>query len=190
MTPSAPTGADDLLRAVADEHGAVLWQLALRYAGGDRQLAEELVQETLVRAWQHPEALDGTRGAPLAWLHRVLRNLAIDHGRRRRRRPTTMPLDEAHDGPPAPLARRRAGDRSAGTDTPAVDRLVDVWLVRAALDRLSPVHRQVLELTVGAGASVVEAARQLGVPEGTVKSRTYYALAALRLALEEVGYFP
>jgi RNA polymerase sigma-70 factor (ECF subfamily) len=179
-------GPDDLVRAVAERHGDELWHLALRYGNGDRQLAEELVQETLVRAWQHPDALDGSHGSPRAWLHRVLRNLAIDHHRRRQRRPVTTPFDADRTS-----TGTEAGDDGAGPSTTGgIDDLVDGWLVRAALEQLSDAHRQVLALTVGAGLSVAEAARALGVPEGTVKSRTYYALAGLRLALEELGYFP
>jgi RNA polymerase sigma-70 factor (ECF subfamily) len=71
-----------------------------------------------------------------------------------------------------------------------VDRALDAWLVADALDALSPAHREVLVQTYFAGRSVGEAARVLGIPPGTVKSRTHYALQALRLALLERGVTP
>src|SRR5216110_4132251 len=78
-------GVDDaeLLRAMFAEHGDALYAHALRLNGGDRQRAEDLVQETLLRAWQHPEALDPARGSVRAWLFTTARNLAIDSWRRR-----------------------------------------------------------------------------------------------------------
>src|SRR2546421_11090501 len=78
-------GADDaeLLRAMFAEHGDALYAHALRLASGDRQRAEDLVQETLLRAWRHPEALNPDRGSVRAWLFTTARNLAIDSWRRR-----------------------------------------------------------------------------------------------------------
>ncbi|MHB1488174.1 MAG: sigma factor-like helix-turn-helix DNA-binding protein, partial [Acidimicrobiales bacterium] len=70
-----------------------------------------------------------------------------------------------------------------------LDRSVDDWVVSAAVGSLSADHRQVLFHTIWLGQSVAEAARAIGVPAGTVKSRTYYALRALRLGLEENGFF-
>src|SRR5207237_8722198 len=78
-------GVDDaeLLRAMFAEHGDALYAHALRLTSGDRQRAEDLVQETLLRAWRHPEALDPDRGSVRAWLFTTARNLAIDSWRRR-----------------------------------------------------------------------------------------------------------
>src|SRR2546421_12816510 len=78
-------GVDDaeLLRAMFAEHGDALYAHALRLTNGDRQRAEDLVQETLLRAWRHPEALDPNRGSVRAWLFTTARNLAIDSWRRR-----------------------------------------------------------------------------------------------------------
>src|SRR5438034_7821678 len=78
------TAADeDLVRTLYAEHGDALFAHALRLTSGDRQRAEDLVQETLLRAWQHPEALDPSRGSVRAWLFTTARNLAIDAWRRR-----------------------------------------------------------------------------------------------------------
>ncbi len=174
----------DLFEAIVDSHGGALWSVALSCSRGDRGAAEELVQETLVRAWQHPEALDGSRGSARAWLLTVLRRLAIDEARRRQRRPLTVPGDgiggETAHGQPA------TAEPLGGVTDGGVDRLVDSWLVRAALERLTPEHRTVLELVVGGDLPIATAADVLGVPTGTVKSRLFYALRALRLVLEEM----
>jgi RNA polymerase sigma-70 factor (ECF subfamily) len=166
------SGDDELLRALHEQHGDALFAHALRLTSGDRQRAEDLVQETLLRAWQHPEALDPDRGSVRAWLFTTARNLAIDAWRRRAARVGEVITDV----PP---------------ETPAVtddtDRAVESWLVAEALSRLSRPHRDVLVECFYQGRSVAEAATRLGVPPGTVKSRTHYALRSLRLVLEELG---
>lgn len=163
---------EDLLRALHNEHGEALFAHALRLTGGDRQRAEDLVQETLVRAWQHPEALNPERGSVRAWLFTTARNLAIDAWRRRSSRVGEV----ITDAPP---------------ETPVVmdetERAVESWLVAEALSRLSRPHREVLVECFYQGRSVAEAATELGVPPGTVKSRTHYALRSLKLVLEELG---
>jgi RNA polymerase sigma-70 factor (ECF subfamily) len=164
----------DRLRALHAEHGDALFAHALRLNGGDRQRAEDLVQETLLRAWQHPEALDPARGSVRAWLFTTARNLAIDNWRRRSARVGEVITDAP---PELPLADE-------------TDRAVESWVVSEALARLSPQHREVLVECYYQGRSVNEAASRLGVPPGTVKSRTYYALRSLKLVLEELGVTP
>jgi RNA polymerase sigma-70 factor (ECF subfamily) len=166
-------GADDaeLLRAMFAEHGDALYAHALRLASGDRQRAEDLVQETLLRAWRHPEALNPDRGSVRAWLFTTARNLAIDSWRRRSVRVGEVITDALPE---------------ALTDD-ETDRTVEAWLIAEALGRLSPVHREVLVECFYRGRSVAEASARLGVPPGTVKSRTHYALRSLRLVLEEMG---
>jgi RNA polymerase sigma-70 factor (ECF subfamily) len=161
-----------LLRALQDEHGDALFAHALRLAGGDRQRAEDLVQETLLRAWRHPEALDPQRGSVRAWLFTTARNLAIDAWRRRSARVGEIVTDELPEPPPA---------------VDEADRAVEAWTVAEALGRLSVSHREVLVECFYEGRSVAEASTRLGVPPGTVKSRTHYALRSLRLVLEEMG---
>ena len=73
------------------------------------------------------------------------------------------------------------------SDGDGSDELLMTWVVADAVTHLSPEHRAVLQETYFKGRPVAEAARRLGIPEGTVKSRTHYALHALRLALEEMG---
>jgi RNA polymerase sigma-70 factor, ECF subfamily len=162
----------DLLRALQDEHGDALYAHAVRLSGGDRQRAEDLVQETMLRAWRYPEALDPERGAVRAWLFTTARNLAIDAWRRRSARVGEVITDMLPEPPPS---------------ADEADRAVEAWTVAEALGRLSVPHREVLVECFYQGRSVAEAAARLGVPPGTVKSRTHYALRALRLALEEMG---
>jgi RNA polymerase sigma-70 factor, ECF subfamily len=170
------TGDEDaaMLRALHDEHGGALHSFALRLCHGDRQRAEDLVQETLLRAWRRPASMDPHRGSVRSWLFTTARNLAIDAWRRRNARVAEVITDQ----PPEPVG-------TGGTEE--IDRAVEAWTVAEALHKLSPAHRQVLVECFYRGHSVAEAADRLGVPPGTVKSRTHYALRALRIALEESG---
>jgi RNA polymerase sigma-70 factor (ECF subfamily) len=163
---------DDLIRALHAEHGDALYAHALRLCEGDRQRAEDLVQETLLRAWRHPEVLDPDRGSARAWLFTTARHLAIDAWRRREARVGEVVTDVL----PEP---------KSGLDE--TDRAVEAWTIAEALARLSEAHREVLVECFYRGRSVAEAANVLGVPPGTVKSRTHYAVRALRLVLEEMG---
>lgn len=162
---------DELMRALHDEHAAALWAYCLRLTERDHARAHDITQETLLRAWQHPEVLERGPSMVRGWLFTVARNIVIDEWRHRRLRPETV-TDEV----PEP-----AGDQDA------VDSLLQKWVVAEAMTRLSTDHREVLRQCYVEGRSVADAARRLGVPEGTVKSRTHYALRALRLALEEMG---
>ncbi|UWP87275.1 sigma-70 family RNA polymerase sigma factor [Dactylosporangium fulvum] len=161
-----------MLKALHTDHGDALFAHALRLTGGDRQRAEDLVQETLLRAWQHPDALDPARGSVRAWLFTTARNLAIDAWRRRSTRVGEVFTDQL---PEAPVV------------VDETERAVESWVVAEALARLSRPHREVLVECFYQGRSVAEAAERLGVPPGTVKSRTYYALRSLKLVLEQLG---
>lgn len=167
-----PHTDEDTLRALLDEHGAALLRHLLPLTEGDRGRAEDLVQETLLRAWRHPEALNPDRGPVRPWLFAVARNLAIDARRSRRSRPREV-SDEALAVVPDP--------------DDELERAVESWTVAEGLLALRPEHRQVLLEVYFRARPVKEAAHVLGIPPGTVKSRTYYALRALRLALEERG---
>jgi RNA polymerase sigma-70 factor (ECF subfamily) len=159
-----------LLKAMHDEHGAALWSFCLRLTGGDRQRAEDIVQDTMLRAWRHPESMDESRGSVRGWLFTVARHIFIDQVRSRRSHPEVVTA--------APPER-------PGADS--TDQLLLTWVVADALSTLSPDHRAVLVECYYRGRPVAEAAERLGVPTGTVKSRAHYALKALRLALEEQG---
>ena len=164
-------GDTALMEQLQAEHAAALWRFCLRLVNNDRGRAEDVLQETLLRAWRHRTVLEGTPAAVRAWLYTVARNIVIDEWRSHRNRVET-PVAEVPD------------DRSQDDVT---DQLLLSWVVADALTRLSPDHRAVLLQCYYRGRPVSEAARLLGVPEGTVKSRTHYALRALKLALEERG---
>jgi len=159
------------MRQLHDDHAAALWGFCMRLTGQDGARAEDVVQETLLRAWRNSGALDRSQGSVRAWLFTVARNIVIDEWRTKRSRNELSVAD--------------VPDVSDEVDR--TDGLILSWMVAEALSTLSAEHRAVLLECYYRGASVAEAARRLGVPEGTVKSRTHYALRALRLALEEMG---
>lgn len=162
------------MRRVYAEHGAALLGYSSRLCGGDRQRAEDVVQETLLRAWRHPEASGSGPQAERAWLMTVARNISIDWYRSRVARPAEVGGGalEAVAGVP--------GDND-------IDRALEAWTVADALTALSPDHRAVLVETFYRGHSVAEAAAALGIPQGTVKSRAFHALRALRRVLVDGG---
>jgi RNA polymerase sigma-70 factor, ECF subfamily len=160
-----------LMEQLHEEHAAALWEHCLRLTGHDRARAEDVAQETMLRAWRNLSRLDDSQGSVRAWLFTVARNIVIDEWRSRRTRAELLLADVPDVA--------EAGDRT--------EQLVQSWVVADALARLSPDHRAVIGECYYRGASVAEASRRLGVPEGTVKSRAHYALRALRLALQEMG---
>jgi len=166
-----PEEREELMRALHDEHAPALWAYCLRLTGRDAARAQDVCQETLLRAWRHPEVLSRPSASVRGWLFTVARNVVIDEWRSRRLRPEVVT-----DTPP-----------EAAVDHDDVDRLLEAWVLGEAMSRLSAEHREVLRECYLLGHSVAEAADRLGVPGGTVKSRTHYALRALRLVLEELG---
>lgn len=173
------TADEHLLRQLYSDHAQALLGYARRLLGGDSQRAEDVVQETLLRAWRHPEAAeraarDGT--SIRAWLVTVARNIVIDQQRARAARP------------PETLAPEQV-DRSGSLD-PGLDRVLIAHELADALDVLTAEHRAVVTELYFRDRSVAQAAAALQVPQGTVKSRAYYALRALRVACEERGILP
>ena len=160
-----------LIEALYDEYGPALHGYAYRFLG-DAARAEDVVQEVLLRAWRNPEKVDPARGSPRGWLFTVARNVLTDSWRAEQSRPREVNDDRA------------LTEHAVDAD---VDRLVETWTVEQALGRLSPDHRAVLRAVHVKGCSVAEAARRLGIPEGTVKSRTFHGLRALRRVLVEMG---
>jgi RNA polymerase sigma-70 factor (ECF subfamily) len=161
----------DPLRSLHDEHAGALRSYVLGLTGGDRGKAQDVVQETLLRAWRNlagPEQIGGSgrRG----WLFTVAKRIAIDDWRAAYRRPAVV-TDQ--------VPEQSVED--------AAQQTVDRQLVLSALRTLSTKHRQVLFECYFRDASVAEAADTLGVPAGTVKSRTHYALLALRRAIDDMG---
>ncbi len=159
-----PPANDEALGVAYRTHGPVVLNYLSRMLLGNRALAEDILQETLVRAWNHPEARTADGQWSRGWLMTVARRVAIDHMRSAQGR-TTEVLDE------------RIADREVAEDE--VDRLLNARTVREAVASLPERLRSALIEIYFRESSVAEAARNLSVPEGTVKSRTFYALRAL-----------
>jgi RNA polymerase sigma-70 factor (ECF subfamily) len=171
---------DAALRAVYDAHGGELYRFARRSLG-DSGLAEEAVQEAFVRAWRASATYDPARASQRTWLFAILRNVVIDLVRARRSRPALAP----DDGGRAVAAG--LGDGSEVTED-GIDRMLTLWQVEAALSQLADDHRHVLVEVHWRGRPYADVADELGIPEGTVKSRVYYGLRAMRGALEAQGW--
>ena len=158
------TAADDLATRLYAAHGRSLRRYADRLVG-DPDRGEDLVQETLLRAWQYADRLVDDEAARRGWLFRVVHNMAVDDLRARRARPTEVPVD----------VEAAVGD---GTD-----QVLTAIEVNRALRELRPEHRAVLVEIFYRGRTTDEAARALRIPHGTAKSRLFYGLRHLRRRL-------
>ncbi|WP_411102809.1 sigma-70 family RNA polymerase sigma factor [Streptomyces sp. cmx-4-9] len=170
LWPRTRRGSTDevLITSVYEEHGHALLAYATRLTG-DRAAAEDVVQETLLRAWRHSEVLVNGKGSVRGWLLTVARNIITDRYRARAARPAEV-----------------SGEACApAVEADHADSVVDSMTVLGALDQLSPEHRDVLKELYYRQLSVAEAADALGIPAGTVKSRSHYALKALREVFRE-----
>jgi RNA polymerase sigma-70 factor, ECF subfamily len=163
-----PGDADAAMRHLYAQHASPLRSYVERFCP-DRASADDIVQETFIRAWRHlPQLTDDDRPVR-PWLFRVARNLLTDADRATRSRPVTVPAQAAED---------------LGDDT-RLERVLDRQLVTDALRHLSPAHRAVLMETFYRGGTTAAVARQLGIPHGTARSRLHYALQAMRQQLED-----
>ncbi len=159
-----------LMKALYDEHAPALWRYALRLTGNPGR-AEDVVQETLLRAWQHPEVVGDTERSARAWLFTVARNIVIDESRTARARKEVGSLDSAPE-------------QSAPDE---VNAALDRLLIGEAMAQLSAQHRAVVQRSYYQGWTTAQIAADLDIAEGTVKSRLHYAMRALRLTLQELG---
>jgi RNA polymerase sigma-70 factor (ECF subfamily) len=167
MPPGALTKERDVREAYA-AHASELFGFAVRSLG-DAGLAEEAVQETFLRAWRAGERFDPQIGSLRTWLFAILRNVVIDLGRAR-------------------AARPGVAEQGIEPSVEPFDEALLSWQIEEAMRRIGEDHRRVLVETYYRGRPYAEVAEELGVPEGTVKSRVYYGLRALRVVLEEMGY--
>lgn len=159
---SAP---EETMRRLHQAHADAVFRFLVKLSLGERHLAEDLLQETMIRAWRSIDVLDTDPETQRRWLFIVARRVAIDAARSRQARPSEVgSLD---------LTRMPAKEDP-------VEGVIAEHTVRSALPHLSEEHRAVLTALYFRGLSTAEIARDLGIPEGTVKSRTYYALRALR----------
>jgi RNA polymerase sigma-70 factor (ECF subfamily) len=163
-----PCDADAAIRELYSSNAKALHRYVERFCP-DRASADDIVQETFIRAWRHLPQLSADDRPIRPWLFRVARNLLIDADRAARSRPMAIQAQPAEE---------------AGTDS-GLDQVLDRQLVSAALEHLSPAHRTVLVETFYHGGSLATVARQLDIPHGTARSRLHYALHALRRQLQE-----
>ena len=179
MTHAAAAGLDspEQVRTAYSLHGGELFRFVLRGIG-DRGTAEDIVQETFLRAWKARERFDPQIASLRVWLFSIARNAMIDHGRGARARPWQQDVIEPGEA------------AETGGDDDPIGRLVDTWTVTEALGRLTTEHRAALVETAIRDRPYAEVAAEMGVPIGTLRSRVFYALKALRLAMDEIGVRP
>ena len=163
--------SDDAARlgALYDAHATPIWRYVVHLTG-DHAAADDVVQETLLRAWRTPHILAEDPESTRSWMYTVARHLVVDEARSARRR-REIPVED----PPESAVRD------------ATDAIFDAMLIEEALASLSDAHRDVVVRAYYGGLTVAEIADELTVPEGTVKSRLHYGLRALRLGLQERG---
>jgi RNA polymerase sigma-70 factor (ECF subfamily) len=161
--------SEDLSRALVAEHAEALLAYVQRLLRGDRQQAEDIVQETLLRAWRNTDRVPARSRRP--WLFVTARHLVIDAYRARQARPSEVTAELL--------------DMSAADDD--LDTALDAIVVADALRTLSPEHRAVIFDSYYRGQTANQIAEARGIPAGTVRSRMHYALRAMRLALQERG---
>ena len=160
---------EDLLSALDRSHRQAIMSYVYRMTM-DHGLTQDIVQETLLKAWKNPSILERGEDATRAWLFTVARNLVIDDRRSAR--------------------FRRESTAEVLPDIPTPDQtnsVLDAWVISDVLSTLSEAHRRAIIGAYYLGNSVAEIAKEEGVAVGTVKSRLHYALAALRLSLQERG---
>jgi RNA polymerase sigma-70 factor (ECF subfamily) len=166
---SAPDlGTEDGMRYALRVYGPELRSFAARRLGS-WGAAEDVVQETMLRAWRKADHFDSARGTLRGWLYGILRNLLVDVARSAASRPQTVPF---------------VTDVAAPDE---VEALIGSLNIAEAMQRLSCDHQQVVEHCVLEQLPHAEVAQRLGVPIGTIRSRLFYAREALKLAMDELG---
>jgi RNA polymerase sigma-70 factor (ECF subfamily) len=161
--------AEVRLDQLLDEHRTAVYRRTLRLTGGDAGWAEDVVQETFLRAWRNWDRMTPEHGRVRAWLIRVAHNLVMDGYRSARLHRDHVSIDEVQE-PAMPES---------------TDQILSACVVREALRHLPDSHRAVLEATYLRDQTAEQAARQLNLPVGTVKSRVFYGLRMLRSIINQ-----
>jgi RNA polymerase sigma-70 factor, ECF subfamily len=156
------------LRAAYDALGSEIYRMSYR-ALNDDGLAEEAVQETFLRAWRASDRYDPKRSSLRTWMFAIARNVTIDLARARSVRPARTGREVEHT--------------QEGKDT--TEESLRSWEMEEALRHIGPHHRHAIVQTYYRDRPCAEVAAEAGVPVGTMRSRLYYGLKALRMVLEE-----
>jgi RNA polymerase sigma-70 factor (ECF subfamily) len=193
LVRSVATGSQDALAALYDRHAGAVYAVASRLTN-DRQLAEEVVQETFLAVWNRAELFDPASGSLAAWLHTIARNRTVDRLRANGRRPRLVPVSTTRPGDEAEAvalerlamfgtviggARAQAGPEAQLMSAELRRQLGD------ALEEMPEQERMVILMAYREELTQSEIAERLGWPLGTVKTRTRRALHRLREILAE-----
>lgn len=173
--PTSPLRSLDAIDDAYRAHGPELFRFALRSLG-DHGAAQDVVQEVFLRAWRAADRFDPELSSLRVWLFALARNAVIDHARAARVRPWQAELVD-------PPTAERAGPVAQD----ATEHVLQCWVVEEALRRLSPEHRDALVQTHLRERPYAEVAAELGIPVGTLRSRVFYGLKALRVVMDEIG---
>ena len=158
------------LAALYGRYGRRLFRFGVQHLS-DLGLAEEMVQETFVRLWRTAGRFDAEKSSVGTYLYVIARSVAADI----RKRPSSRPLMSVEDADMPPI-------------TDSVDQILDSVIIREAFETLGPAHAQVIRLAQDEGLTQSQIAERLGLPLGTVKTRTFHGMRALRTALIERGF--
>ncbi len=172
MSPVNDVLTEDRMRSLYSTHARPVYWFLLQLTLGDTHAAEDMLQETMLRAWRTFERREADIDALRPWLITVARRIAIDSGRARRSRPAEIGIIDM---------------TILAADERRIDQLLASETVKVAMATLTPEHRSVIVEMYFRGRSATEAAEVLGIPAGTVKSRAYYALRALRATIGSTG---
>ncbi|NUT93121.1 MAG: sigma-70 family RNA polymerase sigma factor [Saccharothrix sp.] len=161
--------SEELVTQLYGQFKGALFAHVLGLTNHDRQWTEDVVQETLIRAWQNAETLVRDPRMLRGWLLTVARRIVIDGWRTRQARPREVELTSTDTVPAEDETEQR----------------LSIMVITDVIGRLGEEHRAAIYETYVRGRTIREAAHVLGIPEGTVKSRVYNAMKILRRALRE-----
>jgi len=169
---------EDEVHAAYVAHGPELYRFLLRGLG-DPGAAQDVVQETFLRAWRAADRFDPDLASLRVWLFAIARNAMIDHARAAGVRPWQGNLVD----PPT-------AEAAGGAVPDPTEQLLRQWVLEEALHRISSDHRTAIVQTHLLERPYAEVATELGITLGTLKSRVFYGLKALRVAMDEMGVAP
>jgi RNA polymerase sigma-70 factor, ECF subfamily len=180
VLPAVAAGDDRAVDELWHRYAGRVRGLGLRLSGHDHRFADDLVQETFAKLWRNAASFDPTRGTETTFVFTVARRAAVDQWRRGRRAADDRPLDHLPE-------ESNAVTSGPGAPEDHVDAVVTGWAVSEALDALPPSQREVIDLAYYSQLSQREIADRLGIPLGTVKTRTFNGLKALRAEMTLKG---